>query len=563
MRIKTLQFLFIIFFILLGLCLFYLQVIKGPRYRELSYRNSIRLLGISAPRGIIYDRRGKKVAEDVLSFGVFIVPQEVKDLDAEIRRVSSILDCSESLLKRNYKRNYRAPFAPCELMANIPKNKAILIEELKLDMPGVLIKESHLRRYSYKEALAHVIGYIGEIDKRELGLLKTYGYVARDLIGKDGIERISDATLRGENGGMQVQVDNRGRQVDVLSFKKPVKGKDIHLTIDAGLQNFLWNMMKGKKGAAIFMDHYTGEILSLVSTPSYDPNASVSRILNDKRSPLLNRAIMGLYPPGSIFKIALALAALESGKIRPETTFVCHGRLNVGAASFRCWKRDGHGPVDLENGIIESCNVYFYNTGILLGVEGIWKYAKEFGFGEKTGIELFGEQKGFVPSRAWKKTEKNQNWYTGDTANLSIGQGYLLVTPLQVVRMFATLANGGGLIRPHLLKDIRDSDIRRHKKIIIRLKKKNIELIKNGMKGVVASERGTGMRAWSEVCSISAKTGTSQPGGGLKTHAWFGGFAPSEKPEISFVIFLEHGGSGGDLAAMIAKKAVEYWYKNR
>ena len=562
MRIKIIDFLFVILFIFLGICLSYIQIIKGPIYRNLSYRNSIRLLNIDASRGTIYDRKGKIVADNALSFGVFIVPQEVEDLDLEIKKLSKILDLSESLLKRNYKRNYRAPFAPSELARDIPKRKAILIEELKIDMPGVIVKEIPQRRYLYNEAFGHVIGYLGEIDKKELDFLKSYGYSARDMIGKAGVEKISDSYLRGKDGGMQIQVDNKGRQVKILNFKKPIKGKDVYLTLDAGLQSFLWKMMEDKLGTAIFMDTNTGEILALVNSPSYDPNISIVNALINPDAPLLNRAIKGQYPAGSIFKVVIALLGLESGKIDSDTTFTCHGALNVGIDVFHCWDRDGHGVVNLKRAIIESCNSYIYNLGILLGVDRISEYAKMLGFGKRTGIELLGEEEGFVPSRSWKRIEKKQAWYAGDTANLSIGQGYLLVTPLQVVRFIACVANGGEFLKPYVLKKIGNKDIKNHKKIKLKIKEENLKLIRDAMRGVVEDEDGTGFRAWSEVVSISGKTATSQVGGDFETHAVFTGFAPSLDPKVSFIIFLEHGGSGGDIASMIARKAVEYWYKN-
>ncbi|MFH1853872.1 MAG: penicillin-binding protein 2 [Candidatus Omnitrophota bacterium] len=561
MRLKILHALFVIFFIFLAACLFYLQIIKGQLYEELSYRNSIRLLNVPAPRGIIYDRNGIAIADNVISFGVFIVPQEARDLDAEIRKLAGILDIPESLLRRNYKRDYQAPFAPCELVRDIPKKQAIIVEELKLDMPGVLVKEFPVRRYPYGEAFAHLVGYVGEISKKELELLKSYGYNLKDFIGKDGIERVMDSCLRGRNGGMQIQVDNRGRQVKVLNSRASRAGKNVCLSVDAALQDLLWKMMRGKTGAACFMEPDSGEILALVSSPSFDPNESLAMALNDKNAPLLNRAIMGQYPPGSLFKIVVALSGLETGKIRPETTFNCHGKLRIGDTEFNCWNRDGHGLMDLRHAITESCNVYFYNTGLLCGVETIHRYAAELGFGRKTGIDLFGEKQGFLPSRAWKAKETQEAWYSGDTANLSIGQGYLSATPLQVLRMIACVANGGELVEPYVLRKIDEATVGKEKKVKLELNKENIEAVKMGMRGVV--EEGTGFRAWSSKVSISGKTGTSQPGGGLESHAWFGGFAPSDKPEICFVVFLEHGGSGGDMAAIIAKKAVEYWYKKR
>jgi len=491
------------------------------------------------------------------------VPQEVRDVDNEIKKLSGILGYRESSLKRNYTRNYEAPFAPCKLAKGISKEKAILIEELKLDMPGVLVKDTPVRMYPYKEALAHVTGYIGEIDKRELEFLKSYGYSVRDFIGKDGIEKVADSLLRGRDGGMQIQIDNRGRQVEVLNFKKPRRGKNINLTIDAEFQRFIWRMMKDKNGVVIFMDVHNGKVLSLVSSPSYDPNESLAKILHSEDAPLLNRTIMGQYSPGSLFKIVIALTGLESEKILPDTRFFCQGKMNIGIATFNCWNRDGHGAVDMENAIVESCNVYFYRLGMLLGLEKIGEFARYFGFGKKTGIELYGEMEGFVPSRTWKRVKYGETWYAGDTANLSIGQGYLLVTPLQIVRAFSCVANGGELVEPHILESIGDDNVPRHKNKKLKIKQENIELVKKAMKGVVESGNGTGFRAWSNFVSISGKTGTSQVGGDIKSHAWFAGFAPSENPEVSFVVFLEHGGSGGDIAALIARKAVEYWYKNR
>ncbi|MBU1007242.1 MAG: penicillin-binding protein 2 [Candidatus Omnitrophica bacterium] len=560
MKIRSLHLLFAILFILLAGFLYYLQIFKGPAYKESSRKNSIRLLSIRAPRGVIYDRNGIITADNALAFSVFIVPQEAGDIDAEIKKISGILGASESLLKRNYKRNYRAPFAPCELMKNISKREAILLEESKLDMPGVVIKEFPLRRYIYKDALAHVLGYTGEIDKRELEILKSYGYSARDLIGKDGVEKIADEVLRGKSGGMQVQVDNRGRQVKVLNLKRPRRGKDVYLTIDAGLQNFIWKAMEKRKGAVVFMDIHTGEVLSLISSPSYDPNESIARMLSDKGMPLLNRAIMGQYPPGSLFKVAVALAGLDTGKIDQRTSFTCRGKLKVGNGTFHCWNRDGHGVVDLHRAVSESCNVYFYNVGLLLGVDEMDKYARNFGFSKKTGIELQGELGGFVPSRAWKKKEKGDSWYAGDTANLSIGQGYLLATPMQIGRFFACVANNGTLVEPHIFKRPGGS---KYEGVELGLKKEHLRAVKQAMLDVVDNAAGTGFRAWSDEIAISAKTGTSQSGGGLKTHAWFAGFAPSDDPKISFVVFLEHGGSGGADAAIIAKKAVEYWNRNR
>ncbi len=560
MRTKILQVFFTILFALVGVWLYYLQIVKGPFYNDLSSRNSIRLLNITASRGNIYDRYGKLIAGNTLSFGVFIVPQEVDDIDAEMEKLSGILGVSKSLLERNFKRNKTASFVPCELIRGVSKKSAISIEESRFEIPGVLVKEVPVRNYYYKEAFSHVAGYVAEIDQLELDLLKPYGYNIRDFIGKDGVERFCDRTLRGKNGGMQIQVDNRGREVKVISYRRPKSGRDIYLTLDADLQKEVYNLFDGRKGAAVFMDPKTGEVLSLVSSPSYDPNEALSKVMRAEDSPLLNRAIMGVYPPGSVFKLITSIAALESKSIRPDTGFICAGKLKIGADEFSCWNKDGHGYVDLGKAIAWSCNVFFYHTGLLTGADKITEYANLFGLGRKTGIELFGESNGFVPSKEWKKAEKKEVWYPGDTANLSIGQGDLQVTPLQMARVVSVIANGGELVDPHVLKLAGVSGAINLKSETLKISKENIDAVRAGMRKVIEDPDGTGNRAASSMVSISAKTGTAQVGPGIRPHGWFVGFAPSENPKICFAVFLENGGSGGDAPAEIAKAALEYWF---
>jgi len=561
MRTKILQIFFTILFVLLGMCLYHFQIIKGPFYDDLSSRNSIRLLNIAAPRGNIYDRYGKIIAGNTLSFGVFMVPQEVEDIDGELERLAGILNVSKSLLERNYKRNRTASFAPCELIKDISKKAAISIEESRLDMPGIIVKEMPSRNYYYKEAFSHAVGYIGEIDRVELELLKPYGYNMRDSIGKEGVERLCDRILRGRNGGMQIQVDNRGRQVKVMSYRKPKSGRDVHLTLDAELQAKIYDLFDGRRGAAVFMDPASGEILSLVSSPSFDPGGSLSNAMREEDLPLLNRAIMGVYPPGSIFKLVTSFAALESKSITPNTGFVCSGKIDIGQDSLNCWNRDGHGYVNLENAIAWSCNVYFCHAGLLAGADKLGEYAKLFGLGRKTGVELFGEAGGFVPTKEWKRLEKKEIWYPGDTANFSIGQGYLLVTPLQIARLVAVVANKGNLVRPHILKRVGDADAAEIKIEKLKISKEDIDAVKSGMRRSTEDPDGTGNRARSDIVPISAKTGTVQVGTGITPHGWFVGFAPSDNPKICFAVFLENGGSGGDAPAEIVKAAVEFWFK--
>ena len=297
-----------------------------------------------------------------------------------------------------------------------------------------------------------------------------------------------------------------------------------------------------------------------MSPTPYDPNESVLKSIRSEDSPLLNRAIMAAYPPGSIFKIVTSIAALESKSVTPDTGFVCNGKINIGRDEVKCWNKDGHGYVDMEKAIAWSCNVYFCHAGLLTGADKISEYANLFGLGKKTGIELFGESNGFVPSKEWKRAEKKETWYPGDTANFSIGQGYLLVTPLQMARMVASIANGGGLVEPHILKRVGDTNADNFKIESLKIAKENIDTVRRGMRKVIEDPDGTGNRAASEMVSISAKTGTVQVGPGIMPHGWFVGFAPSEDPKICFAVFLENGGSGGDVPAEIAKLALEYWF---
>ncbi|MDP2912237.1 MAG: penicillin-binding transpeptidase domain-containing protein, partial [Candidatus Omnitrophota bacterium] len=367
-----------------------------------------------------------------------------------------------------------------------------------------------------------------------------------------------------KNGGMQIRVDNRGRQVKVMSYRKPKSGRDVHLTLDAGLQKEVYRLFDNRPGAAIFMDPRNGEVLSLVSSPAYDPTGSISDAIRQEKSPLLNRAIMGVYPPGSIFKIITSMAALESKSIRPDTGFVCAGKFNIGKDEFDCWNKDGHGYVDLTKAIAWSCNIFFYHTGLLTGADKICEYANLFGLGRKTGIELFGESSGFVPSKEWKRQEKKETWYPGDTANLSIGQGDLTVTPLQMTAMVACVANGGMLVKPHILKRAENTNVGAPLagSLHLNISKEDLDAVRRGMARVVEDPDGTGSNAASKIVSISAKTGTAQVGQGIMPHGWFAGFAPSENPRICFAVFLENGGSGGDAPAEIAKLALEYWFRN-
>lgn len=567
MRLKTFNIIINSLFSLLVIGVWYIQIIKAPMYIKLSKNNRIRIVPITAPRGDIFDRRGTPLVNNRISFDCVVIPQELTDKKRSFSKLSNILQVKRNILEKALKKGFASPFTPEVIAKDIPKQKAIAIEEECLNMPGVFISTRPLRDYLYENLYAHLVGYISRIDEGELERLDRYGYRANDLIGKTGIEKEYDNYLRGNDGGMQIEIDNRGRQIRVLGSKRPEKGEDIYLTIDIELQKYIDQLLDKKKGACIVMDPNNGEILSLVSKPNFDLNLFVNsnnnrirKLLHDPNYPMLNRAIQCAYPPGSSFKIVTAGAVLEERKIDTKSTFVCDGSYKVGGKIFHCWKEKGHGSQNIIEGIKNSCNVFFYNMGMLTGPDAISKYAERFGFGRPSGIDLPGEMSGLVPNRLWKRLKMGERWYRGETANYAIGQGYLLVTPIQILNMVSVIANRGTLYEPYVVKRIGAVDVSSKAQRKIGFSKETIRTIIRGMQKVVEDDTGTGLRARIEGISIAGKTGTAQTGSDA-THAWFTGFSPIYKPKVALVVFLEEGGKGGlepaKMAGQIFKKAKE------
>lgn len=565
MRSKIYSTIIAIFFLILFFGLCYLQIIRWPLYHELSKKNHIRLVPLDGLRGTIYDRNGLPIVENRLSFDVIVLPQEIEDDDKTFAIVARVLGTSKENIKAIEKKEYQAPFAPVTIARDIDKDKAFILEEMKQDIPGILIQSKSLRWYIYEERASHIIGYLSLINREELERLRDYGYTFRDLVGRSGVERVYDRYLKGEGGGMQLEVDAVGRLVKTLGTKMPKKGTDITLTIDAKLQSRVSELLSGKKGAIIVMDPNNGEILAMSSSPSFDPNLFIDPnknevamgLLKSVSRPMINRAINGQYPPGSTFKIIVALAGLETKKINENATFNCAGKFWVGNIEFDCWKEGGHGPQNLREALTHSCNIYFYNLGRKLGPDVLAEYSRKLGLGRQTGIDLAGESKGFVPTVWWKKTVKHESWYEGETINYSIGQGYLSVTPLQMAQVISIFATEGNIPRPHLIKKIGDSEISIPKPKTTNISKDTITAIKQALKDVVASDTGTGQRAKVEGIKIAAKTGTAQSPQG-EPHAWFVGYAPADNPRIAFAILVEHGGKGGLIAADLAKQILEF-----
>lgn len=556
MRIRQAFLIFRALFTILISGLFFRQIIQGDYYYNQSRRNVIRVIPLEATRGKILDRNGVIIVDTMPSFNVLLIPQEINDKDALFNKLSEILDVPLEEIKQNYKRKYFNPFLPIAIYENLNKDKIIAIEENKLNLPGVIIDTQPHRFYPFSGAASHILGYLSQIDTSRITKLKPYGYESNDLVGYSGIEEYYDLILRGEKGGEQVEVDNRGRRVRTAGFKPPKSGQDIQITIDIHIQQIVDKSMEDKRGAVVIMDPYSGEIISLSSHPDYDPNdfiennnSTINDLLQDRRSPLFNRATAGQYPPGSVFKIVTAIAALEKDPWVVNKTFYCDGNMQIGNRNYNCWS--AHGDENLRDAVMHSCNIFFYNLGILIGPEAITKYAHMIGLGRTTGIDLNYETKGFIPSPSWKKIISLTDWRKGDTANMAIGQGEVLVTPLQMTRTISILANGGRLVQPHLIKAVRGREVVVGKNKTVKLSDDTLGKISSYLYEVVNNPQGTAHVIDIQGLKIYAKTGTAQVSG-KSPHGWLVGFVGRDKPKYAFCVFLENGGSSYN-ACLVAK----------
>jgi len=559
----------IFLFAILFFRLWYLQVVKGGGYKKIAEHNRLRIIKTPAPRGIIYDRNGNILVNNIPSFDISVIRDALPRDTETLLALGRLLALSPDEIKKKLERTPTDLSESVKLKQNVSLEEVARIEVRRIDFPALQIDVVVSREYLYWQFASHVIGYLGR-----LTLEQTRNPDYRDVpheafIGQWGIEKVYDRILRGKAGKKIVEVDALGRVVRVIGSQRFDKGNDIRLTIDINLQMVAEDALAGKTGAVVALDPNTGEILVLVSAPSFDPNLFARGInyedwqalLNNPLKPLLNRAIQSQYPPGSTFKIITAIAGLEKGVITKDTTVDCGGSINIGRV-FRCWKDEGHGHVDLHRAIVESCDVYFYEVGRRLGIDTLARYASDYGLGKPVKIELDGAKSGLVPSSEWKLRTMRQKWYMGETLNTAIGQGYLNVTPLQMAQLMAAVINGGKLYRPHLIKG---ADILIEKEISIM--QETIDFIKKALVGVVNEGGGTGRSAYSDIVTIGGKTGTAQVIGGeralgeYKDHAWFVAFAPEENPQIVVAVFVEHGGHGGTTAAPIAKKVIEAYFK--
>lgn len=550
MRLKIIRLSTIAVFAIILLNLIYIQVIKGGYYFNLSLHNRIRLVALEGPRGRIKDRNGKILADNRLAYDAAVIPQDTESIQQELFSfLSKVLDSDQKKILQKYEAKRTASFVPVVLAEDISREKAILLEENKYRFPSLLIQETYRRYYPFGPQGSHLLGYVGKINRFRMEALKEYGYVPQSLFGYGGVEEYYDTYLRGEEGGVQIEVDHRGRQVRLLGLKDPRQGEDLTLTVDADIQVSAQRLLEGKSGAIILMDTDNGEILSLTSAPGFDPNIflnpqerdKVASLFTHSSSPLFNRAIQGAFPPGSVFKVVLALAALSTQKINSQKTFFCPGFYELGGMKFGCTHE--HGTEDLEGSLVHSCNVYYYQLGLLLGAETIYKYAHSLGLGILTFIDLPYEEKGFVPHQQKGLLAGGQRWYAGDTLNFSIGQGMTLVTPLQLVRMMTAIANDGKEVHPHVIKMIGERTMERYdSNKEIALDQSVLKIVQKALRQAVVDNSGTAHVVNIEGLYIAGKTGTAQSSGKKENHAWFVGYVKGKK-NIAFCVFLEHGGS--------------------
>ncbi len=565
--------------------LVFLQIVQGERYTFLSENNRIRIKRVPGTRGMIFDREGQLLVDSRPSFDLIFVPEDSENPENTLRLLARYLQRDEKELLKTFEENKsRAAFDELVIGRDIDWSAVVAVEAHQLDLPGVTLRARPRRSYADGPMAAHVLGYLGEINQRQLKNLKDQGYVIGDEIGQYGLERRWEELLRGQSGGQQVEVDALGRRVRVLHEVSDVPGYTVHLTLDRQLQATAYEALKGKEGTIVAIDVRNGAVLAMASTPAFDPNVFARGIkadewtglIKDQLRPLSNRAIQGQYPPGSTFKIIMTIAGLEEGVIQPEAAISDPGFYTFGNRSFRDWKKGGHGSVNLHRAIVESCDTYFYQLGPKLGIDKIAKWARAFGLGEKTGIVLDDEKSGTIPDTEWKRKRFRQPWFPGETVSVAIGQGYVTVTPLQLANMMAAVANGGKLFRPYLVSKVESVDgatVREYGPELIRtidLKPDTLKRLHEALADVVSAPGGTGGAARSPLLAIAGKTGTAQvvemKGGYLKTeqlayfnrdHAWFVSYAPVDNPQLAIAVLVEHGGHGGDAAAPMAKKVYE------
>jgi penicillin-binding protein 2 len=588
-RLKIVIVIAVATFGILILRLWLLQVVHGPNYRVQSENNRIQLLDIPPFRGMIFDRNGELLVDNRPSFDLFVIPEDIQDRMVLAKSMEGLIGVDAGyVIERLTGESSRYGFRPVPIKRNLSRDELAVMEANFFNLPGISIQVKPRRHYVMNGFACHLIGYLGEISDRQLKSGHYEDGKPGDLIGQFGVERVRQRELQGIRGGEQVEVDAAGRRLAVLSRKPPIAGENLALTLDKNLQLAAEQALSGKKGAIVAMNPMNGEILAMASAPSYDPNIFVeglersewTRLTTSKDFPLQNRAVQGQYPPGSVFKIVMALAGLEEGLIDPREQVYCGGSFQLGGHTFRCWRRQGHGRVDLHRALVESCDVYFYTLGRRLGVDKIAHYSKMCGLGQASGFELGSEQGGLVPTSEWKLRRFGIPWQPGETISTSIGQSFVLVTPIQMARLMGALFNGGILYEPRVVKWVGKEGSESYRFTPrqggkIKAKEEHLALIREALVGAVNEPRATGSKAKIDEGSVAGKTGTAQVisldrqkafGKGedippeFKDHAWFVALATAENPVLAVAVLIEHGGGGGGVAAPIAGDLIKAYF---
>ncbi|MFO7963972.1 MAG: penicillin-binding protein 2 [Desulfobacterales bacterium] len=581
-RLILTMYVMIAVFLVLFIRLLYLQMIKGQEFRRLSENNCIRLQSITPARGLIFDRSGNLLVDNRPSFDLYITVKDAGPLDEIAMKLAEYAGIPCDMLLKTIAEKKASPYKPICILRDMSRDTLAKIEVHRYELPGISVAVRPVRQYIYGKRAAHLIGYLGEISSEELASGHYPGTKGGDYIGKYGVEKKFETYLRGNPGGRQVEVNASGQVLRVLKTVPADPGCNLYLTIDERLQKTAEILLAGKAGAAIAMDPDNGEILAMASSPTFDQNAFVSgmspeewnALISNSDRPMENKTIQAEYPPASTYKMITAMAALEEGVIDRNTVIHCSGRYVFGNRVFRDWKLSGHGPMNVCNALAQSCDVFFYQVGLKLGVDRLASYAVNCGLGNATGIELGHESRGLVPTSTWKKQRIGSAWQPGETLSIAIGQGYNLTTPLQVLVLTSAIANGGKKYRPQIVKRIETEDGLLVREAVTEItgtlpaSNGTLESLKKGMLMVVDRPFGTAYGAKLENIRMSGKTGTAQIVGRsaekngktpkhLLPHAWFAAYAPSEDPAIAVVVLIEHGEHGSSAAAPVASQLIQ------
>jgi penicillin-binding protein 2 len=588
-RLPFIQYSAIAVFVFLFLGIWNLQILKSKYYKEQAEKNQVRSITLTAPRGKIIDRYGQIIVDNRPSFTVSLTRENLPGIEGSLELLASGLKLEYGAFKTQIDRHRHQPgYLPITIKEGLTIEDLSFLESHRLEFPGLDVTRQPKRFYREGQLAAHLLGYVGEISEKQIGTEEFSYSKLGDIVGKAGVERVYNQILTGIDGQKRVIVDSRGREVKVLDTIEPIPGNDLRLTVDLDMQRAAENAFQEKAGSAVALDPRNGEILCLVSRPAFDPNSFASRIsktewddlISDPKKPMQNRAIQSRFPPGSVFKVILTIAGLREGILSSAYSDSCSGTTVLYGRPFHCWKKGGHGRVALHEAIVNSCNVFFYHVGQKLGIDKIAYYATQMGLGQKTGIDLPGEDTGLIPSPEWKKKVLKADWYLGETISVAIGQGYVALTLIQTARAFGGFGVGGILHTPHTVSGEElakwGKTVNRSTESRFELDEQTIDIVSKGLWGVV-NEWGTARRAMIPGFDVCGKTGTAQVIGKeaqssmgnkkeeFEDNAWFVGFAPVHSAEIAGAAFVEHGGHGGEAAAPILHDIFKVYYdkKNR